>query len=95
VTISSDVARGKTHVLLLPLFSHRDVKTIETMSSVLNDRFFRTFVFGIKEATFADALSGGYGRTIYLDDAIKVHQIDECAIASSILDKIVTEGGTR
>lgn len=96
VTISSDVVTDKkTHVVLLPLFSHRDVKTIETMSSVLNDRFFRTYIFGMKEAQYGKDLDSGYGRTIYLDDAIKVHNIDVCEIASEILDKVVTTGGTR
>ena len=100
VTISSRVASGPkdkdiTNVILLPLFSHRDVKTIETMSSVLNDRFFRIYTFGIKENMYKGKLHGSYGSTIYLDEAIKVHEIDVCEIASSILDKVVVEGGTR
>ena len=93
VTCSSDVVQGeRTQLVLLPLYSHKDEKTIEEMSSVLNDRFFRIFTFGIKEDMYKEKLYKGYGVTIDLSDTIIPHHIDVVVLAQNILDKTIVPG---
>jgi len=93
VTASTDVVRGKvTQVVAVPLFSHKDEKTIESMSSILNERFFRTFIFGIKEDSYGKTLDSGYGRTINLNDAVRLNNVNVEKLATSILDKVITPG---
>lgn len=93
VAASQDTVKGKnTLVVAIPLFSHKEEKTIESMSSIINERFFRTFVFGIREDMYGSKLYDGYGVTINLQDAIRLNDVNVETLARSILDKIVTPG---
>jgi hypothetical protein len=86
---------GKNHLLtIIPLFSHRDIKNIRTMSSVLNERLLRKFMFALSEDYYGDDLSGGYGEPKALTHAINCYNIDEVELASSIINQVV-QGGTR
>lgn len=96
VAASSDTVYGKKTLLVaIPLFSHKEEKTIESMSAVINERFFRTFIFGIREDMYGDDLYDGYGRTIDLNEAIKLRDVNVETLAQTILDKTVLPGGTR
>lgn len=93
VAASQDTVYGKrTLVVAIPLFSHKDEKTIESMSSIINERFFRTFVFGIREDMYGKDLYDGYGRTIDLEDAIRLNNVNVETLATTILDKVITPG---
>lgn len=93
VAASSDtVYRKRTLVVAIPLFSHKDEKTIESMSSIINERFFRTFIFGIREDMYGKDLYDGYGRTINLQDAIRLNDVNVETLATEILDKVITPG---
>jgi len=59
----------------IPLFSHRDKKTIETMSSVVNDRLLRKFTFALLEDLYKDDLSGGYGNAVSLSNTINLGNV--------------------
>lgn len=74
---------------LIPLFSHTDHKTIEYMSSVLNDRLLRKFFFAIWEDLYDSSLVHGYGHAIELPNTIRPVDIDECDLASSIIDQVI------
>ena len=88
--------RGKSNFLmLLPLFSHKDVKTLEGMSSVLNDRLLRKFGFAILEDLYGDALSSGYGTPLALTNAIIPVDLDEVELCQSIIDKVITPSKRR
>jgi len=82
---------GKNNFLAtLPLFSHRDPKSIQVMSAVLNERLLRKFFFAVLENTFGTSLVPGYGNPTELDNVINVgHKLDEVALCKSILDKVI------
>lgn len=88
--IGCNTGNGKPNYLgLIPLFSHKDVKTIEQMSSVLNDRLLRKFFFALWEDRYGDSLAGGYGHAEELPLSIRPVNLDECELASSILDQVL------
>ncbi len=90
-----NIGDGKPNYLgIIPIFSHRDTKTIETMSSVLNDRLLRKFFFAIWKDLYGKNLAGGYGVATELPYTIIPVDLDECDLASSIIDKVII-GGTR
>ena len=94
VTYSDDDKRNL--LILIPLFSHRDHKSIETMSAVLNDRLLRKFCFAILEDTYKSNLSSGYGTPVHLEQTINVgYEIDEIDLAEQILSKVITPCQTR
>jgi len=51
----------------LPLFSHKDRKSVNTMSSVVNDRLLRKFFFAILEETYGKDLNSSYGNASSLE----------------------------
>lgn len=77
----------------IPLFSHRDEKSIQIMSAVLNDRLLRKFFFAVLEDAFKDTLDEGYGRAIDIPNVINIgHHLDEVEFCQSILDRVITTG---
>lgn len=85
--------KGKPHnLILIPVFSHRDPKTIATMSAVLNERLLRKFLFAVYEDTYKDDLSSTYGNATTLANAIVPVNLDECKLCSDILEQVITPG---
>lgn len=56
----------------IPLFSHKDTKSVSMMSSVLNDRLLRKFFFAILEELYGSKLSGNYGYAVSLKGTMNV-----------------------
>lgn len=82
--------KGKPNYLaIIPLFSHKDTKSIDTMSAVLNDRLLRKFFFAILEDTYGSDLADGYGRPVDFPYAIKPVDLNEVDLAQSIIDKVI------
>jgi hypothetical protein len=80
----------KNFLATIPLFSHRDQKSIATMSAVLNDRLLRKFFFAVLEDTFGTTLNSNYGIAITVPDVINVGDtLDEVEFCQSIIDKVV------
>ncbi len=87
---------GKSNYLaLIPLFAHKDVKTIEYMSAVLNDRLLRKFFFAIWEDQYGSNLDSGYGCAIELPNTIRPVDLCEVELATAILDKVITPCKSR
>lgn len=86
------ISGKQNYLAIIPLFSHRDPKTIETMSSVLNERLLRKFFFAIWEDMYGSNLASGYGHAHDLTNAITPVDLDECELASKILDQIIVPG---
>jgi len=86
-----NTGEGKPNLMLIiPLFSHRQPKSIKTMSSVLNERLLRKFSFAISEDIYGENLSNGYGTPINLPSVINLSEnLDEVRIASDILDQFI------
>lgn len=85
----------RNYFSLVPLFSHKDIKTIQTMSSVLNERLLRKFYFAVLEDVFKDNISGGYGQPIALKGAIIPVDLDECDLHAKIMEQIITPCSRR
>lgn len=58
--------------LSIPLFSHNEVKTAESMCSVINDRLLRKFCFAILEDIYKDYLDYGYGTAVTLPNCMNI-----------------------
>ncbi|MEE8599405.1 MAG: hypothetical protein V3S69_07895, partial [Dehalococcoidales bacterium] len=63
---------GRNFFSDVPLFSHKDPKSVDTMSSVVNDRLLRKFYFAILENYYGDKLSSGYGTAVTLEKAMNI-----------------------
>ena len=75
----------------IPLFSHKEHKSIEKMSSVLNSKLLRVFYFAILEDTFKDDLSGGYGSVLKLPYSIVPdNELNEVELCESIIKRVIT-----
>ncbi|MFA7029625.1 MAG: hypothetical protein WC179_05080 [Candidatus Cloacimonadaceae bacterium] len=83
----------KNFLAMIPLFSHRDVKSISTMSAVLNDRLLRKFFFAILEDTFDHKLYESYGNAIKFPNVINIGDVlNEVELCQSILDRVIVKG---
>ncbi len=83
---------GKPHCLVIvPIFSHRDHKNIDIMSSIVNERFLRKFMFTLSESIWEDDLDDGYGKALSLPNTINIADSFDCTeTASHIIDQLVT-----
>ena len=80
-------------LMTIPLFSHKDFKSIETMSAVLNERLLRKFCFAMLEDVYGNTLTPGYGNATNLHTALNLgNTLDEIKIFTDILDKVITPG---
>jgi len=68
--ISQPSNNGRNFFADVPLFSHKDPKSAETMSAVINDRLLRKFFFAILENYYGDDLRSSYGNAVELNDAM-------------------------
>ena len=82
----------RNYLGLIPLFSHRDAKTVKTMSAVLNERLLRKFFFAVWEDHYGSNLAGGYGQPTELTNCIVPVGLDEVELCSKILDQVITPG---
>lgn len=92
VDCSGRVAEGTDLLTILPLFSHRDQKSIETMSSVLNERLLRKFMFALSEDLYKENLNSSYGAALALPKSIRPYNVNEEELCSSILEQIIVPG---
>lgn len=65
-------SRGGSFLSTIPLFSHKDQKSVAIMSSVVNERLLRKFYFAILETVYAEHLVSGYGRPLDLHRAMNI-----------------------
>lgn len=91
-----NTGNGKSNFLaMVPLFSYKDFKSIDIMSSVLNERLLRKFFFAVLEDKYGEDLSGGYGTPIDLEHAIIPVDLDEVELAESIINKVIVPCNPR
>jgi hypothetical protein len=73
----------------VPLFSHKDFKSVDTMSAVVNDRLLRKFFFAVLEDLYGSNLDSGYGYPITLDTAMSIGKdFNEVDFFTDILEKV-------
>ena len=94
VDTAKNISMNNDNILVVvPLFSHKDIKTIDTMSSVINDRLLRKFMFTIEEDIYGNNLNSGYGSVIQLPSSINIgNTLNEVELFSNILDQVITQG---
>lgn len=94
VDCSVQVTKDGTRDLItvLPVFSHKDHKSIEIMSAVLNERLLRKFMFAMSEDIYENTLSSGYGKAMELPHTIRPVNLDEIELFTSIYDRVITAG---
>ena len=63
---------SKNYFSAIPLFSHKDNKSVEIMSAVINDRLLRKFYFALFEDLYGEELSDNYGRAVTLDGCMNI-----------------------
>jgi hypothetical protein len=86
-----DAVLDNTHNFFssIPLFSHKDQKSVSVMSSVINERLLRKFYFAILETVFKEKLAGGYGSPVSLDNAMNIgSQFDEIEFYENVVNKV-------
>lgn len=82
---------GKSDLItIVPIFSHRDIKDIGTLSSICNTRFLRKFMFATMEDIYGNSIDIGYGSAKSLPNCINLSEsFDEVKTVESILDTLV------
>lgn len=56
----------------VPLFSHKERKSVDMMSSVVNDRLLRKFFFAVLENLYEKDLSRHYGTATWIDGTMNL-----------------------
>ena len=80
-------------LVTIPLFSHKDYKSIKTMSSVINDRLLRKFLFATLEDIYDDSLASDYGKAVQLDKVINIgNDLDFEELMITIMDEVGYRG---
>lgn len=73
----------------IPLFSHKDQKSVSVMSSVINDRLLRKFYFALMETIFEENLSSGYGSATQIERAMNIgYRFDEIEFFENIVHEV-------
>lgn len=82
--------RGRTNFMsAIPLFSHKDPKSVSTMSSVINDRLLRKFYFAIVEDLYGENLRSSYGYAETLDGSMNVgNHFDEIKFFEEVVKTV-------
>jgi len=80
---------GSNMFMDIPLFSHKDPKSVDTMSSVINDRLLRKFIFAVMENYYQDKLVDGYGLALTMDGSFNIGgDFDEVEFFEGIRDAV-------
>ena len=73
----------------IPLFSHKEFKDVDVMSSVVNDRLLRKFYFAILEDFYGNDLDDHYGTAIQLPKTLNIgNSFDEIDFFTEIKDTV-------
>ena len=73
----------------IPLFSHKDYKSVQTMSSVVNEKLLRKFYFALLEDIYGSNLSGHYGNAKNIEGTMNIgNHFDEIEFYQNIFEKV-------
>ena len=89
--IKADQGNSKNNKFfsVIPVFSHKDFKSVDIMSSVVNDRLLRKFYFAILEEMYGDNLASNYGYAINLPKTMNVgDEFNEIEFFESVKNNI-------
>ena len=81
--------RRKCFMTAIPLFHHKEPKSVAVMSSVVNERLLRKFVFAVLEDHYKKDLSVNYGNATSLPDTINIgEELNEIELFESIVKTV-------
>ena len=81
--------KSKNFFSLIPVFSHKDFKSVDVMSSVINDRLLRKFYFAVTEDFYGEDISSHKGYPVQLDKTINIgNTLDEVELFESIMKEV-------
>jgi len=85
-----NIGEGNPNLLVIvPVFSHREIKSIETLSAVINRFSLRKMMFNLLEHRYGDDLDDGYGSATTISKVINIgYELDEIELATNILSRI-------
>ena len=88
--IEDPCRNGESNMFVdIPLFSHKDPKSVGTMSAVINDRLLRKFIFALMEKQYGSQLDGSYGTGVEMGGCMNIgHTFDEVKFFESISNSV-------
>ena len=86
---AKDVAPGKHVFSSIPLFHHKEQKSAQLMSSVVNERLLRKFYFALLEAVYERDLNASYGQATKLEGVMNIgDRFNEIAFFQEVKNKV-------
>ena len=83
--VSGSAKNNRNLFSMIPIFSHKDNKSVDVMSSVVNDRLLRKFYFAIMEDIYGSSLNSTYGQAVELEKTMNIgEEFDEISFFSGI-----------
>ena len=83
---------GRNFFADVPLFSHKEPKSVDTMSAVINDRLLRKFFFAFIENYYGDEISDGYGQPVSIKETMNVGDVfDEIKFFEEVVMSVGAE----
>ena len=80
---------GRNFFSDIPLFSHKEYKSVETMSSIVNDSLLRKFYFAVLEDQYAEKIAYGYGLAQEVKGAVNIGgNFDEVDFFEKIMNHV-------
>lgn len=87
--VNEEVRGRRNYMAAIPLFSHKDPKSVSMMSSVINERLLRKFFFAVLEDLYGDNLASHYGSAQSLHMALNVgDQFNEVEFFENIVKAV-------
>ena len=81
--------RDENFFMSVPMFSHNEVKTAESMCSVINDRLLRKFCFAIFEDIYGNTLRHSYGNATSLEKCMNLgDSFDEAQFFEKVKNEV-------
>lgn len=91
IAAANNCGDDESMIVMLPLYSHNDYKSIELMSSIINERFLRTFYFAIQDNYYGkENVSSVRGEAVKMKQCLNIWDVKEEELAAMILDQIIT-----
>lgn len=73
----------------IPLFSHKEPKSVKTMSSVVNEKLLRKFYFALMETTYGKDVCGGLGVPVNLEGVMNIGEhFNEIDFYQNVVDEV-------
>lgn len=88
-TVAFDSEKSHNYFACVPLFSHKEPKNVNVMSSVVNERLLRKFFFAVLENFYEEDLADNYGTAVDLNGAFTLgNEFDEVEFFERVLEAV-------